>query len=289
MPRRSLALLCTAPLLLSQACASPGPEPRTPATGGEIAEEAGLGLGAALASIVYAPFKIAYATGGLVAGSLAWIFTGADGEVARSVMEPALAGDYVITPDRLRSPETIEFVGRVQQDAVSADEKRQRVAARARTAQAELPAVSAPPRSSVQTTSSVPTTSVAATADLSKRLSSGACDGTVELPPIQFDVGQNGLSRDVHKQLDAIPSALERCKDGSVKVVGHTDTTGSERGNLSLSRARAVVIRDLLVAKGVESARVQIVAAGDNRPASTNGTPAGRALNRRAEVSVVLR
>lgn len=282
MPRRTLALLCTLPLLLSQACASSGPDDRTPATGGEIAEEAGLGAGAALASIVYAPFKIAYAAGGLVAGGLAWIFSGADGEVARSVMEPALAGDYVITPDQLLSPKTIEFVGRVQ-DPSSADAKRQQIAARARTAQSELSAVSAPPPSSVRTTS------VAASGKLSKRLASGACDGTVELPPIQFAPGRNDLSTDVRKQLDAIPPALARCEDGRVRVVGHTDTTGSERDNLSLSRARAVAIRKRIVAGGVEPSRVEIVAAGDDRPISTNGTPAGRAMNRRAEVSVVLR
>ena len=50
-----------------------------------MAKDAGVGLGSAIASLLYAPVKTAYALGGVVVGGLAWAFSGGDAEVARVV------------------------------------------------------------------------------------------------------------------------------------------------------------------------------------------------------------
>ena len=76
------------------------------------AATAGLGIGSALCSVVYAPFKIVYALGGSLIGGLAWIFSAGDGDVASAVISPAVRGDYVVTPAHLRGEQPLEFIGR---------------------------------------------------------------------------------------------------------------------------------------------------------------------------------
>lgn len=78
----------------------------------EISKNAGIGVGSALASLIYAPVKLCYAVGGLVVGGLAWAFSGGDNSVAKVVLTPSVLGDYVITPNHLRGEQTVEFFGR---------------------------------------------------------------------------------------------------------------------------------------------------------------------------------
>lgn len=74
--------------------------------------EAGLGALSALATLIYGPVKVIYATSGLIFGGLAWGLSGGDGDVLRAVVTPAVRGDYVITPALLRGERRIEFFGR---------------------------------------------------------------------------------------------------------------------------------------------------------------------------------
>lgn len=76
------------------------------------AAEAGIGAGAALCSLVYAPVKVVYALGGFVFGGFAWVFSAGDADVANAVITPATRGDYVVTPSHLRGEEPLEFIGR---------------------------------------------------------------------------------------------------------------------------------------------------------------------------------
>lgn len=76
-----------------------------------IAVEGGLGAGAAVASIVWAPLKLVYAFGGLVIGGLGYAWAGADGEVSKRVFKTCLAGDYIITPQHLMGEKRLRFAG----------------------------------------------------------------------------------------------------------------------------------------------------------------------------------
>ena len=53
-----------------------------------------------------------YALGGLIVGGFAWVFSAGDNDVARSVVTPAVRGDYVVTPSNLRGEEELEFIGK---------------------------------------------------------------------------------------------------------------------------------------------------------------------------------
>jgi hypothetical protein len=79
---------------------------------GEVGRESGLGAAAAISSLVYGPLKLVYATGGLVVGAFAWIFTAGDTQVAEKVFTRSLRGTYVITPEILLGEERLEFIGR---------------------------------------------------------------------------------------------------------------------------------------------------------------------------------
>ena len=69
-----------------------------------------------------------------------------------------------------------------------------------------------------------------------------------------------------------------------VRIVGHTDSTGSDAINNPLSIDRAESVRDYLAGKGVAASRVETEGRGSREPVADNGTDAGRAQNRRVEI-----
>jgi hypothetical protein len=78
------------------------------------AVEAGTGVGAALATLVYGPVKVVYSALGLVFGGFAWGLSGGDSSVMSAVITPAVRGDYVVTPSHLTGDRSLEFFGREQ-------------------------------------------------------------------------------------------------------------------------------------------------------------------------------
>ena len=101
----SLVTLLAAPAYAQTA--GPKNEPAEEALG----SEAGYGVGAALASVVYIPAKVTYAGLGLLTGGLGYVLTGGRTDVLNQIMYPAIGGNYVVTPSHLKGTEPIYFVG----------------------------------------------------------------------------------------------------------------------------------------------------------------------------------
>src|SRR5262245_4845584 len=76
-----------------------------------VGNEAGYGVGAALASIFYIPAKVTYAGLGLLTGGLGYLVSGGRADVANNIIYPAVRGNYVVTPSHLKGTEPIYFVG----------------------------------------------------------------------------------------------------------------------------------------------------------------------------------
>jgi len=76
-----------------------------------VGQEAGYGVGAALASVFYIPAKVTYAGLGLLTGGLGYILTGGRADVANNIIYPAVRGNYVVTPNHLKGTDPIYFVG----------------------------------------------------------------------------------------------------------------------------------------------------------------------------------
>lgn len=74
--------------------------------------------------------------------------------------------------------------------------------------------------------------------------------------------------------------------DWTITVIGHTDNTGIRAQNLELSKLRAAAVREELIALGVNPDSIVADGVGDANPEFSNGTPEGRAMNRRIEFLV---
>jgi OOP family OmpA-OmpF porin len=97
---------------------------------------------------------------------------------------------------------------------------------------------------------------------------------------IEFATGSAEIPPQHHPRLDEIARALveDRLR---VRVVGHTDNTGTPDGNLVLSRERAESVCRYLIGRGVPSADLVPEGVGQSQPIASNDTPEGRQLNRR--------
>jgi OOP family OmpA-OmpF porin len=73
----------------------------------------------------------------------------------------------------------------------------------------------------------------------------------------------------------------------TVHITGYADNVGTPAYNMKLSLRRAEAAQNYMVARGIDPKRIVIVGMGEADPAATNGTPAGRAQNRRVEIKVL--
>jgi outer membrane protein OmpA-like peptidoglycan-associated protein len=71
-----------------------------------------------------------------------------------------------------------------------------------------------------------------------------------------------------------------------IRIEGHTDSVGSADENRKLSLARADSVKAHLVSQGYPSNKIETAGLGPDRPVADNGTPEGRANNRRVEIIV---
>jgi len=72
----------------------------------------------------------------------------------------------------------------------------------------------------------------------------------------------------------------------TVKITGHTDSSGKPEYNQKLSVKRAEAVRAYLVSLGVDASKLEVAGMGEDKPIADNKTAAGRAKNRRVEVEV---
>jgi outer membrane protein OmpA-like peptidoglycan-associated protein len=84
--------------------------------------------------------------------------------------------------------------------------------------------------------------------------------------------------------LDRLADWLNANSDIRIRIVGHTDSRGSQRVNDLFSLARASRIQAYLLTKGIPLDRMDAVGAGSTQPVSSNATEEGRRLNRRIEL-----
>lgn len=109
----------------------------------------------------------------------------------------------------------------------------------------------------------------------------------VLLQQIHFVSGGDEVDAESEKILNELTSLLgEHPEIARVAVDGHTDNAGSEAANIALSQRRALAVMKALIARGVDSRRLEARGFGPRRPLASNDTPEGRAKNRRVEFQI---
>jgi len=103
---------------------------------------------------------------------------------------------------------------------------------------------------------------------------------------VSFDVGRANIKPNFAPVLDQFASGLRNNPNAEVRIIGHTDSTGSDAINNPLSVERATSTRDYLVARGVNAAAFRIEGRGSHEPVADNNSDSGRAQNRRVEIYV---
>jgi outer membrane protein OmpA-like peptidoglycan-associated protein len=111
---------------------------------------------------------------------------------------------------------------------------------------------------------------------------------TLNMPGnITFATNSADLNAQFFNVLDGVTMVLKEYDKTVIEVAGHTDSTGSEQYNQALSERRAQAVASYLASHGVSQKRLITVGAGELHPIASNDTEAGRALNRRVELTIV--
>ncbi|MGI9355060.1 MAG: OmpA family protein [Rhizobiaceae bacterium] len=103
---------------------------------------------------------------------------------------------------------------------------------------------------------------------------------------ILFATDSASLNPQLRSDLNVLSSSLNKYPNSIVTVTGHTDNTGTATYNQILSERRADSVAAVLRSGGVASSRIRAVGAGESQPIATNQTVAGRAMNRRVDITI---
>ena len=103
---------------------------------------------------------------------------------------------------------------------------------------------------------------------------------------ILFDTGKSSFKDETMPVLEAMTAIFKEYPKANFSIDGHTDSVGSSKSNQLLSERRANAVRDFLIANGINADRLTAVGYGEEKPIDDNATRAGRANNRRVEVTL---
>ncbi|MBS1564240.1 MAG: OmpA family protein [Bacteroidetes bacterium] len=109
-------------------------------------------------------------------------------------------------------------------------------------------------------------------------------EGKFSTTGILFDVNAATIRPESNGVLKEIAEVLKKYPDVKVKVLGHTDSDGSDAANLALSKKRAEAVKQSLQSDyGIEEGRITTDGKGETEPVGDNKTREGKAANRRVE------
>lgn len=101
-----------------------------------------------------------------------------------------------------------------------------------------------------------------------------------------FDVNKSELKPDTIVNLNKLAEILQKYPDTNILIEGHTDSSGKDDYNMSLSEKRAKSVQGYLTQQSVSSSRMTAKWYGESKPIATNDTEEGKAKNRRVEISI---
>lgn len=111
---------------------------------------------------------------------------------------------------------------------------------------------------------------------------------TLNMPGnVTFATDSSDLSPAFFDVLNSVGTVLDEFDQTVVEVAGHTDSTGSDGYNQSLSERRSASVTGYLEGRGVMAQRLISIGLGETYPIADNGSSEGRQINRRVEITMV--
>lgn len=104
---------------------------------------------------------------------------------------------------------------------------------------------------------------------------------------ILFKTNSSDLQPEAKANVEKLGAILKKYADTNILIEGHTDSTGTDAYNQSLSERRAQSVASYTQAQGVASTRFTIRGYGESQPVVSNSTAEGRQANRRVEVAIM--
>jgi outer membrane protein OmpA-like peptidoglycan-associated protein len=104
---------------------------------------------------------------------------------------------------------------------------------------------------------------------------------------ITFPSGNANIDQSFLSVLDSVVLVLQEFNKTLIVVAGHTDSSGSNALNQSLSERRAQSVSNYLNNTGVIIDRIEVIGFGETQPVVSNNTEAGKELNRRVEITLL--
>jgi len=105
----------------------------------------------------------------------------------------------------------------------------------------------------------------------------------LEPGPVAFEESGTEMRASAYPVLDRVIALADACRDSTVSITGHSDSSGSEAWNRQLSLARAEAVASHLEKRGIDASRMVVTGAGSAHPVADNATRYGRGQNRRIE------
>lgn len=102
-----------------------------------------------------------------------------------------------------------------------------------------------------------------------------------------FALNSSDLSAKSKEELKKFSEVLNKYPDTNLHINGHTDDTGSDAFNQTLSEKRAASVSKFLTSQNVSTSRLTVTGFGETQPMVENNSAENRALNRRVEVIVI--
>lgn len=111
---------------------------------------------------------------------------------------------------------------------------------------------------------------------------------TLNMPGnVTFATNSSDLSPAFFNVLGSVGKVLNKYDQTVVEVAGHTDSSGSDAYNQSLSERRAQSVAEYLKGQQINSQRLITIGLGETMPVASNSTDAGKQANRRVEITMV--
>jgi outer membrane protein OmpA-like peptidoglycan-associated protein len=111
---------------------------------------------------------------------------------------------------------------------------------------------------------------------------------TLNMPGnVTFATDSAGLNAEFFEVLNSVSLVVNEFDQTVIEVAGHTDSTGSDAYNQTLSEQRADAVASYLQTRNVRGDRIIALGMGEARPVATNDSAAGRQANRRVELTLV--